>query len=177
MAGMNPKEMAQAIGSGLLSFPVTHFTKDNAFDEGPYRQHISWLLEHKPAGLFAAGGTGEFFSLAFGEFAQVVRAAVEEAAGKAPVLAGCGYGTQMAIEFAKAAEAAGADGILLLPPYLVHGEPGGWPLMPKLYVRRPASASFSITATTSSSRRRRWPRSATVVRTLSASRMATATSN
>ncbi|MDE1177467.1 MAG: 5-dehydro-4-deoxyglucarate dehydratase [Edaphobacter sp.] len=125
MAGMNPKEMAQAIGSGLLSFPVTHFTKDNAFDEGPYRQHISWLLEHKPAGLFAAGGTGEFFSLAFGEFAQVVRAAVEEAAGKAPVLAGCGYGTQMAIEFAKAAEAAGADGILLLPPYLVHGEPGG----------------------------------------------------
>jgi 5-dehydro-4-deoxyglucarate dehydratase len=125
MSKMSPSELAKKIGEGLLSFPVTHFTKDFQFEEGPYRQHISWLLEHQPAGLFAAGGTGEFFSLALGEFSAVVRAAVDETAGRVPVLAGCGYGTVMAKEFAKAAENAGADGILLLPPYLVNSEAAG----------------------------------------------------
>ena len=42
-----------------------------------------------------------------------------------PVVAGCGYGTVMANQFAKAAEEAGADGILLLPPYLVNAEQAG----------------------------------------------------
>src|SRR5882757_6217773 len=110
MAGMKPVEMAKAIGSGLLSFPVTHFTEANTFDEVPYRSHIAWMLEHKPAGLFVAGGTGEFFSLSQSEFSKVVSAAVQETAGRVPVVAGCGYGTAMAVEFAKAAKAAGADG-------------------------------------------------------------------
>jgi 5-dehydro-4-deoxyglucarate dehydratase len=122
---MLPADLAKTIGSGLLSFPVTHFTADHTFDDSAYRTHIGWLLEHNPAGLFAAGGTGEFFSLTLTEFSHVVRAAVEETAGRVPVLAGCGYGTAMAIEFAKAAEAAGADGLLLLPPYLVGAEQAG----------------------------------------------------
>ena len=122
---MTPAELAKKIGEGLLSFPVTHFAKDFAFDEGPYRQHIAWLLEHSPAGLFAAGGTGEFFSLALGEFSAVVGAAVRETAERVPVLAGCGYGTAMAKEFARAAEDAGADGLLLLPPYLVNADQAG----------------------------------------------------
>lgn len=125
MQKMNPVEMARKIGEGLLSFPVTHFTKDFAFDEDLYRQHISWLLEHKPAGLFAAGGTGEFFSLTLEEFQKVVEAAVRETAARVPVLAGCGYGTAMAKQFAAAAESAGADGILLMPPYLLNADPAG----------------------------------------------------
>lgn len=125
MPQMLPADLAKTIGSGLLSFPVTHFTAENTFNESAYRTHIGWLLEHNPAGLFAAGGTGEFFSLTLSEFSHVVRAAVEETAGRVPVLAGCGYGTAMAIEFAKAAEAAGADGLLLLPPYLVGAEQAG----------------------------------------------------
>src|ERR1700730_19346775 len=110
MSNMTPEEMAKKLGEGLLSFPVTHFSHDHKFEPKAYRDHIAWLLEHKPAGLFAAGGTGEFFSLTLGEFAEVIRAAVEESAGKVPVLAGCGYGTAMAIELARAAESAGADG-------------------------------------------------------------------
>src|SRR5258705_2250158 len=58
MSKMNPSELAKKIGAGLLSFPVTHFTREFQFDERTYREHISWLLEYKPAGLFAAGGTG-----------------------------------------------------------------------------------------------------------------------
>ena len=125
MSRMHPNDFARQIGAGLLSFPVTHFTDAFAFDEGPYRDHIEWLLEYKPAGLFAAGGTGEFFSLTLAEFSAVVAAAVDQTKQRVPVVAGCGYGTAMAKEFAQAAEANGADGILLLPPYLVNAEPAG----------------------------------------------------
>jgi len=125
MARMAPQELATKIGGGLLSFPVTHFTKNFAFDEQPYREHIEWLLKHNPASLFLAGGTGEFFSLTLAEFASVVSAGVQQANGRVPVVAGCGYGTAIAKQFAQAADGAGADGLLLLPPYLVNSEPGG----------------------------------------------------
>jgi 5-dehydro-4-deoxyglucarate dehydratase len=126
MAGMTPQEMAKTIGTGLLSFPVTHFDADNRFDEKPYREHCGWMLEKPLAGLFAAGGTGEFFSLGLNEVRDVVAAAVAETKGKVPVVAGCGYGTQMAIELAQSAEASGADGILLLPPFLITGTQEGF---------------------------------------------------
>jgi len=125
MAPMSPEELAQKTGSGLLSFPVTHFTDTYAFDEGPYREHIDWLLQHKPAGLFAAGGTGEFFSLTLQEFSRVISVAAQQTNHRVPVVAGCGYGTAIAKQFAESAQAAGADGLLLLPPYLVYAEPAG----------------------------------------------------
>ena len=125
MTPMSPEEFAKKIGAGLLSFPVTHFTDYLAFDEGPYREHLEWLLEHQPAGLFAAGGTGEFFSLTLQEFATVVSAAVQQTSHRVPVVAGCGYGTAIAKQFAQAAETAGADGLLLLPPYLLNSEQAG----------------------------------------------------
>jgi 5-dehydro-4-deoxyglucarate dehydratase len=125
MKTMEPEEMAKRVGAGLLSFPVTHFGENFEFQPKPYQEHIAWLLSHKPAGLFAAGGTGEFFSLTLSEFSSVVRAAVTQTAKQVPLVAGCGYGTAMAKEFAQAAEDAGADGILLLPPYLVGSEQAG----------------------------------------------------
>jgi 5-dehydro-4-deoxyglucarate dehydratase len=125
MKMMAPVEMAKKVGEGLLSFPVTHFNDKLEFQPKPYQEHIAWLLSYKPAGLFVAGGTGEFFSLTPTEFSAVVKAGVAQTAGAAPVIAGCGYGTAMAKEFAKAAEEAGADGVLLLPPYLVGAEQDG----------------------------------------------------
>ncbi|MES2390266.1 MAG: 5-dehydro-4-deoxyglucarate dehydratase [Acidobacteriota bacterium] len=125
MPRMSPKDLATGIGAGLLSFPVTHFGSDFEFEETPYREHIEWLLAHNPAGLFAAGGTGEYFSLTLLEFTAVVKAAVEQTAQRVPVVAGCGYGTAIAKKFAIAAETSGADGILLLPPYLVNAEAAG----------------------------------------------------
>src|SRR5260221_5781815 len=120
MSKMSPTEMANILAKGLLSFPVTHFDQGFQFQEGPYREHCAWLLSFKRlTGLFAAGGTGEVFSLTPQEISQVVAAAVKESAGQTPVIAGCGYGTAVAVELAKAAEKAGADGLLLLPPYLM----------------------------------------------------------
>src|ERR1700761_6545573 len=102
MTSMSPEEFAKKIGAGLLSFPVTHFTDAYAFDEAAYREHIDWLLGYKPAGLFAAGGTGEFFSLTLRGFSSVVKAAVEQTKSRVPVVAGCGYGTAMPVELARA---------------------------------------------------------------------------
>jgi 5-dehydro-4-deoxyglucarate dehydratase len=117
--------MAQQLGGGLLSFPVTHFDSEGAFVETRYRAHCAWMLEHELSGLFAAGGTGEFFSLTPAEISRVVAAAVAETNGRIPVISGCGYGTAIAVEIARDAERSGADGILLLPPYLVGSKQEG----------------------------------------------------
>jgi 5-dehydro-4-deoxyglucarate dehydratase len=121
----SPTDLAAQLKSGLLSFPVTHFNEDLGFDEGGYRKHLSWLAEYPVAGLFAAGGTGEGFSLTFEETDRVVRAAVDEVAGTVPVLAPATGGTAHAIAQAKAAEEAGADGLLLMPPYLTEASQAG----------------------------------------------------
>src|SRR4029079_17983423 len=125
MSKMTPQEMAQKIGSGLLSFPVTPFKADYSFDEKTYRSNMDWLCGYDVAGLFAAGGTGEFFSLTPAEVPEGVKVAVEETKGRVPVLAGTGYGTAIAREIAVGAEKGGADGLLLLPPYLTHSEQEG----------------------------------------------------
>ena len=118
-------ELIPALGRGLLSFPITFFDGSGDFDEGNYRAHVAKQGCAGAAGLFAAGGTGEFFLLTLGEYKRVVKAASEEVPGDVPLLAGVGYGARMATEFARAAEVNGADGLLVLPPYLIKSEQEG----------------------------------------------------
>lgn len=115
---MTPSTLKTALGSGLLSFPVTHFDANNQFAEESYRRHIDWLAGFDAPVLFAAGGTGEFFSLRPDEIVPIVKAA-KESAGKTAIVSGCGYGTEIATQIARDVEKAGADGILLLPHYLI----------------------------------------------------------
>jgi 5-dehydro-4-deoxyglucarate dehydratase len=115
---MDFNEIKAKIGTGLLSFPVTHFDESLEFDRQSYQDHVAWLAQYPAAGLFAAGGTGEFFSLAPDEVIDVLKAA-KDAAGDMPIICGCGYGTRMAVDLARAAEEAGADALLLLPHYLI----------------------------------------------------------
>ncbi|KQZ15334.1 5-dehydro-4-deoxyglucarate dehydratase [Mesorhizobium sp. Root554] len=121
---MSPEEIKSRVGSGLLSFPVTHFTEELGLNLESYRRHVEWLSGFEAAALFAAGGTGEFFSLSPDEVGQVTRAA-KEASGDVPIIAGCGYGTSLAVETARIVEAAGADGMLLLPHYLMEAPQEG----------------------------------------------------
>lgn len=125
MVFYSPQDMAKSLGQNLLAFPITPFASDLEVDLEAYRAHLSWMLQFKPAGIFAAGGTGEFFSLSVDEVAHVTTATVEEVAGRMPVLTGVGYGRAIAVEMAQRAEAAGADGILLLPPYLISASQEG----------------------------------------------------
>ena len=115
---MTPEQLKSALGSGLLSFPVTHFDDDGVFAPESYRAHVAWLAGYKAPVLFAAGGTGEFFSLTPQEIPGIV-AAAKEVAGETAIVSGCGYGTDMAVEIAQSVEKIGADGILLLPHYLI----------------------------------------------------------
>lgn len=111
--------------SGLLAFPVTPFTETGDLDLPRFENHLSDMLTAKPGAIFVACGTGELASLTAAEHRDVVRAAVEHVAGATPVFAGVGGGTRTAVEFARAAQAAGADGLLALPPYLQVGPPSG----------------------------------------------------
>ncbi|MFB8249390.1 5-dehydro-4-deoxyglucarate dehydratase [Streptomyces sp. NPDC055952] len=107
------------IPSGPLFFPVTAFAPDGSLDLDTCRTHVRRGVEAGAAAVFACCGTGEFHALTPEEYDACVRAAVETAAGRVPVVAGTGYGTALAVRYARLAEAAGADGLLAMPPYLV----------------------------------------------------------
>lgn len=121
---MHHDALKARLGSGLLSFPATVFRPDFGFDEEAYRRQVAWQSGFGAAALFAAGGTGEFFSLDLDEVPQVVRAAKAEG-GDTPILSGCGYGAGIAPKLARRVQDAGADGILLLPHYLVGADQDG----------------------------------------------------
>jgi 5-dehydro-4-deoxyglucarate dehydratase len=120
-----PQELKQIISEGLLSFPVTDFDAQGNFRADTYAKRLEWLAPYGATALFAAGGTGEFFSLAPQEYSHVIQTAVETCAGKVPILAGAGGPTRVAIEYAKEAERLGAKGVLLLPHYLTEASEDG----------------------------------------------------
>ena len=122
---MSPSELKRVLGSGLLSFPLTDFDGDLKFAPKPYARRLEWLMPYGASALFAAGGTGEFFSLEPVEFAEVVRTAVDTCRGQVPIIAGAGGGTTLAIRYAQEAERQGAQGILLLPHYLTEASQEG----------------------------------------------------
>jgi 5-dehydro-4-deoxyglucarate dehydratase len=110
---------------GVFGFPVTPFHPDGSLNLEAFRRHVAWMKGTGVHAIFVCAGTGEFFNLELGEFRDAVAAAVEAVGGELPVLTGCGYSTAIARQFARAAEDAGADGLLLLPPYLIQPEQEG----------------------------------------------------
>ncbi|SEC18675.1 5-dehydro-4-deoxyglucarate dehydratase [Rhodococcus koreensis] len=104
---------------GVLFFPVTPFDDNGDVDLPALAQHIESGVAAGPGGVFAACGTGEFHALSAAEFRTVVETVVAVTGGRVPVFAGAGGPLPVAKEFVAAAADAGADGILLLPPYLV----------------------------------------------------------
>ena len=115
---MNPQELKTIMSSGLLSFPVTDFDAQGDFNAKSYAARLEWLAPYGASALFAAGGTGEFFSLTGHEYPTVIKTAVETCKGIVPIIAGAGGPTRFAIECAQEAERQGAHGILLMPHYL-----------------------------------------------------------
>jgi 5-dehydro-4-deoxyglucarate dehydratase len=122
---MTPAELRRVLGSGLLSFPVTDFTPAGDFDPAGYARRLEWLAPYGAAALFAAGGTGEYFSLTPEEYPRVVATAVEACRSRVPIIAGAGGPTRVAIARAREAERLGAAGILLLPHYLTEAPQDG----------------------------------------------------
>lgn len=113
------RRLRDGMARGVLSFPLTSFHDDGTLDPDGFRAHVAAQIATGPGALFPACGTGEFFSLDEDEYRQVVTIAVDEAGGRLPVVAGIGYGWAQAVRFARIAEEAGADALLVLPHYLV----------------------------------------------------------
>jgi 5-dehydro-4-deoxyglucarate dehydratase len=122
---MSPQELKSTISSGLLSFPITDFDQQGDFNAASYAKRLEWLAPYGATALFAAGGTGEFFSLEASEYSGVIKTAVDTCDGKVPILAGVGGPTRQAITYAKEAERLGAKGILLMPHYLTEASQEG----------------------------------------------------
>ena len=122
---MNPQELKSILSSGLLSFPVTDFDQQGDFNRDGYVRRLEWLAPYGATALFAAGGTGEFFSLTSQEYPDVIKTAVDTCAGQVPILAGVGGPTRQAIAYAQEAERLGAKGLLLMPHYLTEASQEG----------------------------------------------------
>ena len=122
---MQPNELKQVLSHGLLSFPITDFDAQGEFDPNGYAARLEWLAPFGATALFAAGGTGEYFSLHGEEYGRIIKTAVDTCAGVVPILAGCGGPTRTAIAHAQEAERQGAKGLLLLPHYLTEASQDG----------------------------------------------------
>lgn len=109
----------------VLFFPVTPFDDADRVDVDVFEEHVRARLAAEPGAVFAACGTGEFHALAAGEHRRVVERAVAAVAGAVPVVAGAGGPVGHARECARAASDAGADALLVMPPYLVGGTQAG----------------------------------------------------
>ena len=118
-------QIRNSLQDGLLSFPVTDMDEHGQFNPASYAKRISWFLTYPTTAVFVAGGTGEFFSLSKEEYKQIVTVGVETVSEKVPVISSVGRSIPEALAFAKIAEEAGIDALLLMPPYLVNGPEKG----------------------------------------------------
>jgi len=111
--------------TGILGFPIAPLTENNKLDEKGLASNIQFLLDEGLEAIFVACGAGEYQSLSKEEFEAMVEVAVSIAGRKVPVYTGVGGNIQTSLELAKISADKGADGYLILPPYLVSGEQEG----------------------------------------------------
>ena len=103
---------------GSIPALVTPFAKSGGFDEKAFRAFVDWQIAEGSAGLVPVGTTGESPTLSHDEHRQVVKACVEVANGRVPVIAGAGSNnTEEAVGLVQYAEKVGADAVLVVTPY------------------------------------------------------------
>ena len=121
---MHPSELRNRL-SGVIAFPITPFHENLSLDLPGLHENLTKLIEHPITGIVAAGGTGEMYSLTPAEYERVIELTVHAIENRVPVIAGVGFGQRVGIEMAHAAEKAGADGILIFPPYYPNADEEG----------------------------------------------------
>jgi len=121
---MHPNTLRNKL-SGVIAFPVTPFKDDLTLDLPGLHQNLNKLLEYPISAVVPAGGTGEMYSLTPAEYLRVIELTALAVEDRVPVIAGVGFGQRLGVEMAQAAEKAGADGILVFPPYYPQADDEG----------------------------------------------------
>jgi 5-dehydro-4-deoxyglucarate dehydratase len=111
--------------AGILGFPVAPMNQQGKLDEKALAANIQFLIEEGLSSIFIACGSGEFHALAHHEYKTMLEVAVSTAKGKVPVYTGVGGNISHALELAQLSQDLGAEGYLILPPYLIEPEQAG----------------------------------------------------
>ena len=111
---------------GITTAIVTPFCADDTFDEAAFRGLIDFQIDAGAASLLVIGGSGEFVSLTPAERERVVEVAIDQAARRIPIVVGAlAPGTREVQATARHAARAGADAVLVLPPYYIKASADG----------------------------------------------------
>jgi 5-dehydro-4-deoxyglucarate dehydratase len=121
---MHPSTLSNKL-AGVIAFPITPFKEDLSLDLPGLHENLNKLLEYPVSAVVPAGGTGELYSLTPAEYLRVIELTALAVEDRVPVIAGVGFGQRLGVEMAQAAEKAGADGLLVFPPYYSHADDEG----------------------------------------------------
>ncbi len=121
---MTPRQFAASL-TGVFGFPVTPFHRDLSLNTDALARNVDEMARYPFCAMVAAGGTGEVYSMTPEEIERVVKVTVDAVNGRMPVVAGTGYNATMGADIARRAHRAGADCILVLPPYYNHSPEEG----------------------------------------------------
>jgi 5-dehydro-4-deoxyglucarate dehydratase len=110
---------------GVVGFPITPFKKDLSLDLESLESNVIEMGKYAFCSMVAAGGTGEMYSMTPSENVEVVRRTVAVVDGKMPVIGGVGFNAAIASQMAREMEQAGADALLVMPPYYVNAPSEG----------------------------------------------------
>src|SRR5678815_2519357 len=124
MKNMHPSELRSRL-PGVIAFPITPFKEDLSLNLPGLHENLTKLIMHPISAVVAAGGTGVMYSLTPAEYTRVIELTVHAIEGRVPVIAGVGFGQRLGVEMAQAAEKAGADGVLVFPPYYPQADDDG----------------------------------------------------
>ncbi len=109
--------------TGVMPAMTTAFHSDFSVDHYMIARHAQWLIENGCTGIICLGSLGEAATLSFEEKVTVLKTVVNALAGRAPVVSAISaLSTPEAVELAKAAQAAGCSGLMILPPYVYKGD-------------------------------------------------------
>ncbi len=106
---------------GVIPPMITVFHDDETIDERRTRDHVKFLIDNGVHGIVPGGSTGEFMGLGLEERKRLIELVIDEVNGRVPVYAGSmHYSTRLTIELGKFAEKAGAQGVMVTPPYYLN---------------------------------------------------------
>ncbi|MCS7459140.1 5-dehydro-4-deoxyglucarate dehydratase [Paenibacillus doosanensis] len=110
---------------GILGFPVAPMDRDGRLDVNAFEHNVRFLVTEGLEAIFVACGSGEFHALSPQDYRSMVETALSVAGGKVPVYTGVGGNISQALELTRISAELGADGYLILPPYLIDAEQEG----------------------------------------------------